>query len=86
MPMTRTHTIDELLTRARIRGIVCTEPALQCTMETIARQHMGFSTLERRNTDSCDFRDVACWSAEAALRAAYEAGLQDGYKAGKAGV
>ena len=43
-------------------------------IEQIARQHLGFETLDERKSDSLDFRDVSVWSVEAALRAAYEAG------------
>lgn len=41
---------------------------------SIAREHLGFSTLEPRRSDSLDFRDCACWCVRAALEAAYEAG------------
>jgi hypothetical protein len=35
---------------------------------------MGFETLETPNSDGADFRDVAVWTAKAALEAAYDAG------------
>lgn len=46
------------------------------TLETIAKQHLGFDTLETRNSDSQDFRDLAAWQVKAALEAAFEAGRQ----------
>lgn len=44
------------------------------TLVEIARDHLGFSTLETRNSDSLDFRDVAVWQVENALNAAFAAG------------
>lgn len=41
----------------------------------IAREKLGFETLETRRSDSLDFRDVAVWSVKDALEAAYRAGL-----------
>jgi hypothetical protein len=54
----------------------------QQTLEQIARQLLGMATLETRNSDSLDFRDLAVWSVEAALRAAYEAGVATGQAKG----
>ena len=42
----------------------------------IAQQHLGIQTLEAQNADRLDFHDVAVWSLQDALRAAYEAGAQ----------
>ncbi len=39
----------------------------------IARR-LGFDTLETRNSDRLDFREVAVWQVRDALQAAYEAG------------
>lgn len=39
----------------------------------IARR-LGFDTLETRNSDRLDFREVAVWQIREALLAAYEAG------------
>jgi len=39
----------------------------------IARR-LGFDTLETRNSDRLDFREVAVWQVREALQAAYEAG------------
>ena len=40
----------------------------------ISRRHLGVDTLTRRLSDRLDFHDLAVWSIEAALAAAYEAG------------
>lgn len=42
---------------------------------SLARQ-LGFETIETRNMDSLDFRDVGVASLRSALEAAYEAGRQ----------
>lgn len=39
----------------------------------IARR-LGFGTLETRNSDRLDFREVSVWQVKAALQAAYDAG------------
>lgn len=44
------------------------------TLAEIARDHLGFPTLETQNSDSLDFRDVAVWKVEEALNAAFAAG------------
>jgi hypothetical protein len=49
----------------------------QETIQQIAREQMGIETLARRNRDSLDFRDVAVWSIEKALDAAYDAGRNE---------
>jgi Family of unknown function (DUF6900) len=41
----------------------------------IARR-LGIVTLDTRNSDRLDFREVAVWQIEEALEAAYEAGKQ----------
>lgn len=69
------------LTRARLAGAAPLPAALEAQLEALARQHMGFTTLERRKSDSLDFRDVACWCAREALLAAYMAGFADGRRA-----
>jgi hypothetical protein len=45
-------------------------------LEAIAKKHLGIDTLQMQNSDSADFHDLAVWSIEAALKAAYEAGQQ----------
>ena len=47
---------------------------------TIAQQHLGIETLEKRNRDSLDFHDVSVWGVKAALEAAYAAGQQSSDK------
>lgn len=59
------------------------------TIQTIAKLHLGIQTLTRQKSDSLDFHDLAVWSVEAALEAAFEAGLNatkscNGCKAGQA--
>ena len=44
------------------------------TLEQIARHHLGLETLQPRQSDQQDFHDLAVWSIEAALQAAFEAG------------
>ena len=51
-----------------------TIPHHSATLEQIARQHLGLETLETRRSDQLDFHDLAVWSIEAALQAAFEAG------------
>ena len=48
----------------------------QQTLEKIAQRYLGVETLETRKSDRLDFHDVAVWSIEAALKAAFEAGQQ----------
>lgn len=48
----------------------------------IAQRHLGIETLVTRNSDSLDFHDVAVWSIQAALEAAYEAGRASAKKKG----
>ena len=40
----------------------------------IARDVLGIETLEARKSDEADFHDLAVWSIDKALQAAYEAG------------
>lgn len=46
----------------------------QNTLEQIAQKHLGIETLQTQNSDRLDFHDLAVWSIEAALKAAFEAG------------
>ena len=50
-------------------------PPLDELLAAIAYEKLGFTTLETRNSDSLDFRDVAVWSVKDALEAAYRAGV-----------
>ena len=49
-------------------------------MTQIAQQHLRLETLETRHSDSLDFHDIAVWQIESALRAAFEAGREEGLK------
>ena len=51
-----------------------TIPHHSATLEQIARQHLGIETLQPCQSDQRDFHDLAVWSIEAALKAAFEAG------------
>lgn len=42
----------------------------------IAKKFLNIETLETRNSDRLDFHDTAVWSLEAALEAAYLAGIK----------
>lgn len=44
----------------------------------IARKKLSLETLERRWSDELDFHEHAVWNIQAALEAAYAAGLADG--------
>lgn len=46
----------------------------QQILAQIAQKHLGLETLEPRQSDALDFHDLAVWSIEAALQAAFEAG------------
>ena len=45
-------------------------------MQQIALDHLFIETLETRNSDRMDFREVSVWGVKSALMAAYEAGRQ----------
>ena len=52
-----------------------TKPAPEALLLAIARTHFpNIETLETRNSDCLDFRDVAVWAIRDALEAAYAAG------------
>lgn len=42
----------------------------------IAREHLSITTLETRHSDSLDFHNLAVWSIEFALNAAFAAGAE----------
>ncbi len=44
------------------------------TLTAIARDKLGITTLETRQSDRLDFHDLAVWNVAAALKAAYDAG------------
>lgn len=51
-------------------------------LSEIAREHLGIPTLDTRNSDSLDFHDVSVWAVQAALKAAYDAGIEGSAIAG----
>lgn len=55
-------------------------PAAKREIAEIARVHLRIDTLEPRRRDSLDFHDLAVWSIEAALEAAYLAGMVDHHR------
>lgn len=48
-------------------------------VEEIAKNVLGFTTLETRNRDCLDFKEVAVWAVKEALEEAYLAGRKAGY-------
>ena len=49
---------------------------IELLLESIALNHLFIETLETRNSDRMDFREVSVWGVKSALMAAYEAGRQ----------
>lgn len=43
-------------------------------LRRIAKKYLRLNTLDRRNSDSLDFHDLAVWQIRIALEAAYRAG------------
>jgi hypothetical protein len=41
----------------------------------IAKKHLAIDTLDSQQSDQLDFHDLAVWSIEQALEAAFQAGL-----------
>lgn len=56
----------------------------QNTLQQIAQKHLGLETLQTQKSDRLDFHDLAVWSIEAALKAAFEAGQKAAKKGGAA--
>lgn len=50
-------------------------------LAAIAKKYFGTASLDTRNSDALDFRDLAVWNLRAALEAAYDAGRQSKEKA-----
>lgn len=46
----------------------------QYALNKIAAEKLDLKTLEARNSDELDFKEVSVWEIKAALEAAYEAG------------
>ena len=59
------------LTRKGKIDMSATETALE-----IAKKKLGLDTLETRNSDSLDFRELPVWQLKEALEAAFEAGTK----------
>lgn len=56
-----------------------TKKELNKELANIARKNIiGFSTFERKHSDSLDFLETSVWSIKSALRAAYELVLEEG--------
>lgn len=51
--------------------------AAKSEIERIAIEVCGFETLETRKSDRLDFQEISVWMLEAALTAAYLAGMVD---------
>jgi hypothetical protein len=49
----------------------------------LARKHLFIETLEERKRDCLDFHNVSVWGVQAALEAAYAAGLNAAKREGK---
>jgi hypothetical protein len=45
-------------------------------LAAIAREHLNITTLATRRSDSLDFHNVAVWQVDAALKAAFDAGVR----------
>ena len=56
----------------------------QNTLQQIAQKHLGLETLQTQKSDRLDFHDLAVWSIEAALKAAFEAGQKAAQNGGAA--
>lgn len=48
----------------------------QQILEHLAQKHLGVATLDAQGSDALDFHDLAVWSIEAALKAAFDSGKQ----------
>jgi hypothetical protein len=48
----------------------------KATLADIAKKHLSLDTLDSRKSDRLDFHDLAVWSIEQALAAAFQAGLE----------
>ena len=57
------------------------DPTRDAAIREIAKRELLIETLDRRMSDRLDFHDLAVWTIEAALTAAYEAGREAGRKA-----
>ncbi len=53
------------------------------SLKRIAAKYLRLDTLDRRNSDSLDFHDLAVWQIRLALEAAYQAGHRSGLRHGR---
>jgi hypothetical protein len=53
---------------------------MDLVLNDIAKRTMNICNLETQNRDSADFHEVAVWSVQAALTAAFAAGFEAGKK------
>ena len=47
-------------------------------VEEIAKNHLGFETLESRHSDRLDFKECSVWQIKKALEEAFYAGFKTG--------
>lgn len=45
-------------------------------IEEIAKKFLGFETIESRNSDELDFKEVAVWQVHKALEEAFDEGFK----------
>jgi hypothetical protein len=45
-------------------------------IEDIAKKHLNLETIEKRNDDKLDFKELAVWQIEQALEEAFDAGYR----------
>ena len=50
----------------------------RAALALLARQRLGFTTLEEQGRDRLDFKEVAVWTVRDALARAYVAGMNAG--------
>lgn len=53
---------------------------MDLVLNDIAKRTLNICNLETQNRDSADFHEVAVWSVQAALTAAFAAGYEAGKK------
>lgn len=51
---------------------------VQQTLEQIAKEYLGFNTLEPQHSDSADFKEVSVYQVKEALMEAFTAGFKTG--------
>jgi len=64
---------DRLLDMAATKKAIA--PTADQEIASIAKTHLNLETLDTRNSDSLDFKEVSVWGVSAALTAAYNAGV-----------